>query len=107
MSASQTLCAPVVQQATTEMHARLDAGDPSDTEEKHQSIADKLHGLSEKIQQLGHIHQTEGGAGGDGSRSRTGVGNNSSTITLRLLYTYHFRIIRPFKFNPFFPVRFV
>ena len=97
MSASQTVCAPVVQQATTEMQARLDAGDTTttnDADEKHQSIADKLHGLSEKIQQLGHIHQTEGGSGGDGgSRSRTGVANNYSTIHLQshyvVLYVYH------------------
>ena len=95
MSASQTVCAPVVQQATTEMQARLDAGDTTttnDSDEKHQSsIADKLHGLSEKIQQLGHIHQTEGGSGGDGgSRSRTGVANNYSTITLRCIIRVSF-----------------
>ena len=75
VSASQTVCAPVVHQAT-EMHARLDSDPTTETynEEKHHSIAEKLHGLSEKIHQLGHIRQdSQGGIAGDGRRSRTGL----------------------------------
>ncbi|KAK2185892.1 hypothetical protein NP493_219g02005 [Ridgeia piscesae] len=72
VSASQTVCAPVVHQAT-EVHARLDS-DTTDTgsDDKHHSIADKLHGLSEKIHQLSHSRQDSQGGAGDGRTSRTG-----------------------------------
>ena len=65
---AQTICAPVAEVAvTTPGHDELTAT-PSAGSAK-QSLADKFHGLSEKIHQLGHMRSDSGGSL---SRSRAG-----------------------------------
>jgi hypothetical protein len=68
MATSQTLCAPVVHQATEPPDI------PMTPKEKHATLADKLHGLTEKIQSLGGgAHsRTDSLDGGAKARSRAG-----------------------------------
>ncbi|KAL8605862.1 hypothetical protein ACOMHN_027794 [Nucella lapillus] len=68
--ASQTICAPITN-LTTEMHYDKDSSSQSGSR-PHSSLAEKIHGLTEKLQQLGHVRHDSGGD--PGRRSRAGQG---------------------------------
>ena len=72
---AQTICAPVteVAVATSTTHEDLAGSGSGSGSSAKQILADKLHGLSEKIHQLGHMRSDSGGSFGlDGKRSRAG-----------------------------------
>ena len=63
--ASQTVCAPITHQ-TTEFH-----NTHTEREKLGHGLAKRLHGLTEKLQDLGH-HRHDSGGGDSGRRSRAG-----------------------------------
>ena len=66
VTASQTVCAPITHMGTEIHHIER---------EKHHGsgLADKLHGLTEKLTSLGHSRHDSGGGGDLGRRSRAGT----------------------------------
>ena len=67
--ASQTICAPITN-LTSEMHYEKDTSSQSSSR-PHSSLAEKIHGLTEKLQHgLGHVRHDSGGD--PGRRSRAG-----------------------------------
>ena len=79
MAASQTLCAPVMHQSTDNIEplATPTLTLTATSKDKHSTIAEKLHGLSEKIQALGHVRHDS--SGGESGRSRSRAGQHART----------------------------
>lgn len=68
--ASQTICAPITN-LTSEMHYEKDVSSSQSSSRPHSSLAEKIHGLTEKLQHgLGHVRHDSGGD--PGRRSRAG-----------------------------------
>ena len=73
--ASQTICAPITN-LTSEMHYEKDSSSQSSSR-PHSSLAEKIHGLTEKLQHgLGHVRHDSGGD--PGRRSRAGTVQSGS-----------------------------
>ncbi|XP_055860673.1 diacylglycerol kinase beta-like isoform X3 [Biomphalaria glabrata] len=68
--ASQTICAPL----STELH--IDGKSTADSRH-HSLLAEKLHGLTEKLHGLGHV-RSDSNAGDSGKRSRAGSASAAS-----------------------------
>ncbi|XP_076455649.1 diacylglycerol kinase beta-like [Babylonia areolata] len=80
--ASQTICAPITN-LTSEMHYEKDSSSQSSSR-PHSSLAEKIHGLTEKLQHgLGHVRHDSGGD--PGRRSRAGSASASTHPSLAVV----------------------
>ena len=71
VAASQTVCAPITNVLTSDLRSERDAGSQAGSR-PHSTLAEKLHGLTEKLQHGLGSHARHDGAGDGGKRSRAG-----------------------------------
>ncbi|KAH9514329.1 hypothetical protein Btru_028777 [Bulinus truncatus] len=79
--ASQTICAPL----STELHIDGKTSTAGDSRH-HNLLAEKLHGLTEKLHGLGHV-RSDSNAGDSGKRSRAGSASASSHPSVAVVAT--------------------
>ncbi|XP_059139458.1 diacylglycerol kinase beta-like [Physella acuta] len=80
--ASQTICAPL----STEIHIDSKTSPAPGDGRHHSLLAEKLHGLTEKLHGLGHA-RSDSNAGDSGKRSRAGSGSAASHPSLAVAAT--------------------